>query len=72
MREAERWTQQQFKSWGLENVHAEGFDFGRGWWIESSSLRMTAPRPIDAARDPGGVDAGEQRHDLARRSSSRR
>ena len=46
MREAERWTQQQFKRWGLQNVHAEGFDFGRGWWIESSSLRMTSPRPI--------------------------
>lgn len=46
MREAERWTQQRFEQWGLQNVHAEGFDFGRGWWIESSSLRMTAPRPI--------------------------
>jgi carboxypeptidase Q len=46
MREAERWTQQQFRDWGLHNVHAEGFDFGRGWWIESASVRMTAPRPL--------------------------
>lgn len=46
MREAERWTQQQFKAWGLQNVHAEGFEFGRGWWIESHSARMTAPRPL--------------------------
>ena len=45
MREAERWTQAQFRQWGLSNVHAEGFEFGPGWWIESSSLRMTAPRP---------------------------
>jgi hypothetical protein len=27
-------------------VHAEGFDFGRGWWIEAASVRMTAPRPL--------------------------
>jgi hypothetical protein len=46
MREAERWTQQRFESYGLSNVHLEGFEFGRGWWIESSSLRMSTPRPI--------------------------
>jgi hypothetical protein len=46
MREAERWTQQQFEGYGLSNVHREGFEFGRGWWIESSSARMVSPRPI--------------------------
>jgi hypothetical protein len=46
MRQAEKWTQQMFGSWGLKNVHAEGYDFGRGWWIESASVRMTAPRPL--------------------------
>lgn len=46
MREAERWTQQQFNSWGLKDVHKEGFEFGRGWWIESSSSRMLSPRPL--------------------------
>lgn len=46
MRQAERWTQDQFKGWGLANVHTEGFEFGRGWWIESASVRMTAPRPL--------------------------
>lgn len=45
MRQAEAWTQQMFGSWGLQNVHKEGFEFGRGWWIESSSARMIAPRP---------------------------
>jgi carboxypeptidase Q len=35
-----------FRNWGLKNVRAEGFDFGRGWWIESSSARMVAPRPL--------------------------
>jgi hypothetical protein len=45
-RKAEAWTQQQFKEWGLSNVHAEGFEFGRGWWIEDASVKMTAPRPL--------------------------
>jgi hypothetical protein len=46
MRQAERWAQDKFREWGLKNVRAEGFDFGRGWWIESSTVRMTAPRPL--------------------------
>ena len=46
MRAAERWTQQRFRDWGLANVRAEGFEFGRGWSIEAHSSRMTAPRPI--------------------------
>jgi hypothetical protein len=52
MRTAERWTQDQFKSWGLKNVHAEGFDFGRGWWIEYSRARMTVPRPLELRAIP--------------------
>ena len=44
MREAERWTQQQFRDWGLKNVRTEGFEFGRGWSIEKSSVRMLKPR----------------------------
>jgi carboxypeptidase Q len=47
MRRAERWTQDAFKSWGLKDVRAEAFDFGRGWWIESAHVRMTAPRPLE-------------------------
>ena len=46
MRAAERWTQSKFKAWGLQDVRAEGYDFGRGWWIESSSVAMVAPRPL--------------------------
>jgi hypothetical protein len=46
MREAERWTQQRFREWGLANVRADPFAFGRGWSIVSSSVRMTAPRPL--------------------------
>ncbi|HEY6916835.1 MAG TPA: M20/M25/M40 family metallo-hydrolase [Allosphingosinicella sp.] len=46
MREAEKWTEAKFKEWGLKNVHKEGFDFGRGWWIESASVKMVAPRAL--------------------------
>ena len=46
MRAAESWTQQRFRDWGLSNVRTEGFEFGRGWSIDSSSVRMIAPRPL--------------------------
>ena len=46
MRTAEAWTQAKFVEWGLKNVHREGYPFGRGWWIERSSVRMITPRPI--------------------------
>ncbi|HWK35903.1 M20/M25/M40 family metallo-hydrolase [Sphingomonas sp.] len=52
MRKAEAWTQDKFRQWGLTNVHKEGFDFGRGWWIESASVRMIAPRPIQLTAIP--------------------
>jgi carboxypeptidase Q len=46
MRQAETWTSAKFSEWGLKNVHKEGFDFGRGWWIESSSVKMITPRAV--------------------------
>jgi carboxypeptidase Q len=52
MRRAERWTQDKFKSWGLKDVRTEGFDFGRGWWIESSHVRMIVPRPLELRAIP--------------------
>jgi carboxypeptidase Q len=52
MREAERWAQQQFRDYGLSDVRAEGFEFGRGWSIVRSSARMTAPRPLDLRAIP--------------------
>src|SRR3569623_2091306 len=52
MRKAEAWTSSKFSEWGLQNVHKEGFPFGRGWWIESSSVRMTSPRPIQLTAIP--------------------
>ena len=52
MRKAEEWTQAKFREWGLKNVHKEGFDFGRGWSIERSSVRMVSPRPIQLSAIP--------------------
>ncbi len=52
MRTAEGWTAEQFRKWGLSNVRKEGFDFGRGWWIERSSVRMVTPRPIQLTAIP--------------------
>lgn len=47
MRQAETWTAQRFRDWGLSNVRADPFEFGRGWSIVRASARMTAPRPMD-------------------------
>jgi len=47
MRQAERWTQQRFRDWGLSNVRAEGFEFGRGWSINRASARMLSPRVLE-------------------------
>jgi carboxypeptidase Q len=52
MRVAERWTQDRFNAWGLKDVHAEAFDFGRGWWIESSRVRLVVPRALELRAIP--------------------
>jgi len=52
MRQAEQWTQERFRAWGLADVHKEGFPFGRGWWIERSSVRMVTPRSIQFTAIP--------------------
>jgi len=52
MREAEQWTQMRLREWGLTDVRAEGFEFGPGWSIIRSSVRMTAPRVIEQRAIP--------------------
>ena len=66
MRQAEAWTQQRFRDWGLSNVHAEGFEFGRGWSMVRSSARMIEPRvlqlnaiPISWTPGTDGVISGD-------------
>lgn len=52
MRHAEDWTMARFRAWGLSNVHREGFQFGRSWWAERTSVRMVAPRIRDLTAAP--------------------
>ncbi len=52
MRQAEAWAVQKFNGWGLKNVRKEGFEFGRGWSITSSSVKMVSPRPITLTAIP--------------------
>ena len=47
MRTATSWTQDKFKGWGLTNVRTEGFDFGRGWSIDSASVTLVSPRRME-------------------------
>lgn len=51
MRRAEQWAIEKFAEWGLQ-VRREGFDFGRGWEIVSSDVRMISPRPITLTAIP--------------------
>ncbi|HYE25208.1 MAG TPA: M20/M25/M40 family metallo-hydrolase [Clostridia bacterium] len=43
LKRANEWTRDQLTQWGLVNAHLEPFPFGRGWALESVSVRMTAP-----------------------------
>jgi hypothetical protein len=52
MRQAEAWTQAKFAEWGLSNIRRQGFEFGRGWSIERSNVRMLTPRPITLTAIP--------------------
>jgi carboxypeptidase Q len=46
MNRAQDWALAKFTGYGLSNVHREGFDFGRGWDLNDSSVRLVSPRPI--------------------------
>ena len=52
MRKAQDWAVRKFIGYGLSNVHREAYDFGRGWDIIHSSVRLVSPRPIDLVAIP--------------------
>lgn len=52
-----QWTQETLKSWGLGNVHAEAFDFGRGWTLDRFSVEMIEPRYMPLTGYPKGWSA---------------
>ena len=51
------WAQEQLKAWGLANVHAEPFEFGRGWTLERFSVEMIEPRYMSLTGYPKGWSA---------------
>ncbi len=38
------WAVERLQVWGMDNVHLEAWDFGRGWTLEGLTLEMTEPR----------------------------
>jgi hypothetical protein len=48
------WTQETLKTWGLNNVHVEPFEFGRGWTLERFSVEMIEPRYMPLTGYPKG------------------
>ncbi|MGI8931499.1 MAG: M20/M25/M40 family metallo-hydrolase, partial [Sphingomicrobium sp.] len=52
MRRAEDWALAEMQGYGLTNVHREGFEFGRGWDLIDSEVRMIAPRPLKLTAIP--------------------
>lgn len=43
LKKANDWTRDEMTRWGLQNSHLEAFDFGRGWALDSVTVRMTSP-----------------------------
>jgi hypothetical protein len=69
MRAASQWSVEQLRSWGVENVYLESFEFGRGWSTTRTEIQMTAPRKtqlhglsVEWHPGTGGVLEGEIVH----------
>jgi len=43
-KEAADYAAERLEAWGLENVHLESWDFGRGWTLEGLTIEMREPR----------------------------
>ena len=48
------WTESRLRTWGLENVQSEPFQFGRGWELTGLTLEMTSPRFMPLIGYPRG------------------
>ncbi len=44
IREAGDWVKKRMGTWGLSNIHEEGWPFGKGWSLERFTASMTEPR----------------------------
>jgi hypothetical protein len=52
MRTAESWAIERFRTAGLKSVRRQGYEFGRGWAIDHSSVRMLTPRVLELRAIP--------------------
>ncbi len=67
--QASDWAMQQFREWGLANVHQERWAFGQGWTIQRFSATMLEPQPavlIGAPRNYSPATAGPITSDVVR------
>jgi hypothetical protein len=48
------WTQETLEAWGLANVHADPFEFGRGWTLDTLRIEMLEPRYMPIIGYPKG------------------
>ncbi len=53
-RRAVTWSQDTAKTWGMSNVHAEAFQFGRGWTLDKVTVEMIEPRYMPLVGYPKG------------------
>ena len=53
-RRAVAWTQETLKAWGMSEVHAEAFQFGRGWTLDKVTVEMVEPRYMPMIGYPKG------------------
>ena len=51
-RKAESWAMDLLRQRGLANIHAEPFDFGVGWNLDSYAVAMVSPRALPLTAIP--------------------
>src|SRR5262249_36274919 len=58
LKQANEWTRDQLRSWGLVNAHLEGWRFGRGWSLERTNVQMVAPTEATLVAYPRAFTPG--------------
>ena len=53
-RQAVEYARRTLEGWGLDNVHLEAWEFGRGWTLEQFSVEMLEPRYMPMVGYPHG------------------
>ena len=60
LKKANEWTRDTLAGYGLQNAHLEGYNFGRGWALDSVNVRMTAPTVAQLVALPKAWTPGTQ------------